>query len=238
MRGVFFIVGLTASGKSELAADVAHQIGAEIVNADAFQIYAGLDILSAKPDAATLAQAPHHLIGAMSILEEMNAEKFRRAAARAIAEIHEREKTAIVVGGSGLYVKALTHRLHRDWKKIHVDPAGVFVVRDRQELYDRINRRVAAMFERGVIEEVRAAGAIGTTASKMIGFREIRQLLEGKISLLHCIAAIQQATRRYSKRQLTWFRHQTNFPALNLSALTHNKAVQWIRSRALSRAAG
>ena len=80
------------------------------------------------------------------------------------------------------------------------------------------------MFERGVIEEVRAAGATGATASQMIGLREIRELLDGKISLLQCIAEIQQATRRYAKRQLTWFRRQTNFSPLNLSLLTHNEA--------------
>src|SRR5258708_330943 len=111
MRDVFFIVGRTATGKSEIAADVARELGAEIVSADAFQIYRALDLLTAKPDAATLAKVPHHLIGRMSILEEMNAEKFRKLALQAISEIHSRGKRAIVVGGSGLYVKALTHGL-------------------------------------------------------------------------------------------------------------------------------
>ena len=69
------------------------------------------------------------------------------------------------------------------------------------------------MFERGVIEEVRAAGTTSATASQMIGLREIRELLAGKKSLPQCIAEIQQATRRYAKRQLTWFRRQTNFVA-------------------------
>ena len=92
------------------------------------------------------------------------------------------------------------------------DPAtGVFLFRDRQELYERINQRVEMMFERGVIEEVRTAGEISQTASQMIGLREIRELLAGKKSIPQCIAEIQQATRRYAKRQLTWFRRQTNF---------------------------
>src|SRR2546426_8147151 len=103
MRGVFFIVGPTATGKSEIAADVARELGAEIVSADAFQIYRGLDLLTAKPNAATLAKTPHHLIGTMSILEEMNAEKFRRRALQVISEIHSRANSVIVVGGSGLY---------------------------------------------------------------------------------------------------------------------------------------
>jgi tRNA dimethylallyltransferase len=105
-----------------------------------------------------------------------------------------------------------------------IPATGVFVYRDREELYQRINQRVEAMFEYGVIEEVRTTGAMGATASQMIGFREIRELLDGKISLLQCIAEIQQATRRYAKRQLTWFRRQTNFSPLNLSLLSHNEA--------------
>jgi tRNA dimethylallyltransferase len=109
---------------------------------------------------------------------------------------------------------------------------GIFVFRDREELYARIDQRVKAMFENGVIEEVRAAGEVNATASQMIGFREIRQLLKGPAdagSISQCIAAIQQATRRYAKRQLTWFRRQTNFSALNLSLLTHNEAMILLR---------
>jgi len=306
MTRTFFIVGPTATGKSEFAADVAHEIGAEIISADAFQIYRGLDLLTAKPDRATLAKASHHLIGTTPLHEEMNAEKYRRAASRAIDEILSRGKAVIVVGGSGLYIKALTHGLavlpqvdpklranlnalsidELRWQLADLDPetarkininnrrrllraveiclttgkpvsaqrgqwavaaslceargtgvmagppdaseseaaTGVFVFRDREELYGRINQRVEAMFENGVIEEVRAAGSVGSTASQMIGLREIQQLLEGKMSILQCVAAIQQATRRYAKRQLTWFRRQTNFESLNLSLLSHNEA--------------
>lgn len=285
MKNVFFIVGPTACGKSELAADVACELNAEIVSADAFQIYRGLDLLSAKPDPATLAKVPHHLIGTVPVSEEMTAEKFRQLAVGAIAEIHSRGKMAILVGGSGLYIKALTHGLSRapaadsdlraqlnelslddlqkklrrldpntavDFKNrrrvvraleislLSGEPAsaqrrewddnigtdGVFVFRDRDDLYQRINRRVENMFEAGVVEEVRRAGAMSETASRMIGFREIRELLERPAagSAQQCVAAIQQATRRYAKRQLTWFRQQTNFQPLNLSLLTTNEA--------------
>lgn len=296
MRRAFFIVGPTATGKSELAADVACESGAEIVSADAFQIYRGLDLLTAKPDDSILAKAAHHLIGTMALSEEMNAEKYRRAASRAVEEINSRGNLAMVVGGSGLYIRALTHGLaslpdvdpklreqlramiidqlrvrlaeldRETARKIDVNnrrrlvraleiclltgrpasevvagggdsgrlgsptPAtGVFVYRDREELYARINERVEAMFEQGVIEEVRATGATGATASQMIGLREIRELLDGKISLSQCIAEMQQATRRYAKRQLTWFRRQTNFLPLNLSLLTHNEAKILLR---------
>jgi tRNA dimethylallyltransferase len=318
----FFIVGPTATGKSEIAADVAREVGGEIVSADAFQIYRGLDLLTAKPDRSILAKAPHHLIGTIPLSEEMNAEKFRRTATGAIEEIVLRGKFAIVVGGSGLYIKTLTHGLaplpQSDQKlrdKLNamsldqlvsqlarVDPeamqridaknrrrlvralevclgtgkpfsqaftastavpegtdlgfprdvgprlappatgtestlpaAGVFVFRDREELYERINQRVEIIFERGAIDEVRAAGVTSGTASQMIGLGEIRELIAGKKSSTQCIAEIQQATRRYAKRQLTWFRRQTNFAPLNLSILTHHEAVKWISLRMQSK---
>src|SRR2546430_17378634 len=103
MRRAFFIVGPTATGKSELAADVAHDLGAEIVSADAFQIYRGLELLTAKPDASTLPKVPQHLIGTAPLNEEMNAEKYRCAATRAIDEINLRRKTTTVAGGIGRY---------------------------------------------------------------------------------------------------------------------------------------
>jgi tRNA dimethylallyltransferase len=113
-------------------------------------------------------------------------------------------------------------------KKAATASPGVFLFRDRAELYARINRRVEAMFDNGVIDEVSAAGAMSLTAVKMIGLCEIREFLEGKMSLQQCVAQIQRATRRYAKRQLTWFRRQTKFKPLNLSLLTHQEAVEWI----------
>src|SRR5437868_14440108 len=98
MTRVFFIVGPTATGKSELAAELAHDVDAEIVNADAFQIYRGLDLLTAKPDRATRERAPHHLIGTMSIREEMNALQVRRLAAATLARIHSRQQIAFRLG--------------------------------------------------------------------------------------------------------------------------------------------
>jgi tRNA dimethylallyltransferase len=314
VKRVFFIVGPTATGKSEIAAEVARKLDAEIVSADAFQIYRGLDLLTAKPDQATLAKAPHHLIGMVPLSDEMNVERYREAAERTIRDIHARGKLAIVVGGSGLYVKALTHGLAKlpganpklrqtlehatidelfrslstldpagaqqidrqnkqrliravevclltgkpfsaqrtDWKQASVAAAvtggrgehaakpnplppgtaaatpGVLICRDRAELYARINRRVEQMFEADVLDEVREVNNVGSTAEKMLGLQEIRALIGGEISQAECVARIQQATRRYAKRQLTWFQRQTNFPALNLSAHGSSEAIDLI----------
>jgi tRNA dimethylallyltransferase len=314
MKRVFFIVGPTATGKSEIAAEIASRVDAEIINADAFQIYRGLDLLTAKPDQATLAKAPHHLLSAVPLSEEMNVEKFRVAAVETIRDIHSRGKPAIIAGGSGLYLKALTHGLSQlpaaDAKLraqlsalsldellrqlIDLDPAtarkidvknrrrvtraleicllsgapaseqrgqwavavslcearrgqgitredsashseaatGVFLFRERGELYERIDRRVEKMFADGVIEELRALPDLGSTAEKALGLREIRALLAGQISEPDCIAKIQQATRRYAKRQLTWFQRQDNFEPLNLSSHGFPEAIELIAQNA------
>jgi tRNA dimethylallyltransferase len=320
MTRVFFIVGPTAVGKSELAAEVAQRLGAEIVSADAFQIYRGLDLLTAKPDQATMAKAPHHLIGAVPLSEEMNAEKYRAAAEESIREIHARGEHVIVVGGSGLYIKALTHGLAtlppanrklRDameqatieelFRSLSaLDPAGaqqidrqnrrrlvralevcllsgkpfsaqrtqwyhppavvaaavtggrgedaakpnplppataaattgVLIYRDRAELYARINQRVEEMFASGVVDEVRALNQMSATAEKTLGLSEIRAMIAGEISQPECIAKIQQATRRYAKRQLTWFQRQSNFSALNVSQHGSSEAIDLISQNA------
>ncbi|MDQ3546281.1 MAG: tRNA (adenosine(37)-N6)-dimethylallyltransferase MiaA [Verrucomicrobiota bacterium] len=291
LKGAFFIVGPTASGKSELAADVAARCGAEVVSADAFQIYRGLPLLTAQPDEATLRKARHHLVETVSPEEEMSAARFRELALNALRDIHGRGKLAIVAGGSGLYLKALTHGLaplpavdqklraeldalsleelqarllavdplgaetidrknkrrlvraleifaqtrrpaseqRQEWSQEVSDLQGVFVFRERPELYARIDRRVEEMFRNGVTDEVARLGEVSVTAAKTLGLEEIRHLLEGKVSQEECVAAIQLATRRYAKRQLTWFRRQPSLESLNLSSLKdHAAAVDWI----------
>ena len=321
MTRTFFIVGPTATGKSEIGGGRGARNRRGNCQRGRVSNLSWARPAYGETGVATLAKAPHHLIGTVPLTEEMNAEKYRRAAMRAIEEINSRGNLAIVVGGSGLYIKALTHglaplpesdpelreklnamslddlrsqlvearsrngakrsisktadascglwrfvlltgkpasralacarrqpgggpvRRWAIWRSLlrtaagsSIPATGVFVFRDRQELYERINQRVEMMFERGVIEEVRTAGTMSATASQMIGLREIRELLAGKKSIPQCIAEIQQATRRYAKRQLTWFRRQTNFLPLNLSFLTHNEAAKWISLRILSEA--
>ena len=110
----FYLLGPTAIGKSELAVQLAERIGGEIVGADAFQIYEGLDILSAKPSAALRARVPHHLIGEVPLSRSFDVAAYRTAALERIADIAGRGAIPIICGGAGLYARALTHGLSDD----------------------------------------------------------------------------------------------------------------------------
>jgi len=254
-----------------------------------------LDVLTAKPDAEAQRRVRHHVLSQISLFETMSAASFRELARAALSDVHSRKKNAIVVGGSGLYLKAITHgfdqvpppdpkmreelnrlpqkELAERLQKLSPELAartdlknprrvirtieiaasvipsrivatdavceprsapaatatnGVLLLRDRDDLYQRINERVNAMFRDGVEEEVRALQDIGQTAASALGLKEIRALIAGQISREECIAKIQQATRRYAKRQLTWFRHQTTFSQLNLTPFSHREAVHAI----------
>jgi tRNA dimethylallyltransferase len=277
--------------------EIAGRCGAEIVGADAFQVYAGLDVLTAKPSPALLARVPHHLVGEIPLARSFDVGQYREVALEHVRQIEGRGKRALVVGGTGLYIRALTHglsdlpqgdpalreeldaltlpelqaryaaldpqgyeridrqnrrrllraievsllarvpfsTLRADWRGEPQTPAGAGVLldRDRAELYRRIDARVARMFEQGVVEEVRAAEA-GPTAAHAIGYAEIRDLLAGKMDMAACIAAIRQRTRRYAKRQLTWFRRENIFFTLNLTGKPQTEAADLVVARLTS----
>ena len=283
----FLLLGPTAVGKSDLAVAIAERCDGEIVSADAFQVYAGLDILTAKPSAELRARVPHHLIGEVPLSESWDVAQWLEAARLRIADIHTRDHIAIVCGGTGLYIRALTRGLaempaaspalraelsalpladlqrrlaaldpegtrHIDlqnprrvlralevclltgrpfssfrdqWNAAPTGWRGIVLTRDRGELYARIDHRTGEMFTAGVVEEVRATGDVGPTASQTLGLREIRAHLASEITRAECIAAIQQATRRYAKRQLTWFRREADFRNVNLSPITDLQAL-------------
>ena len=291
LQGCLFIAGPTAVGKTEVALRVAERLDGEIVGADAFQVYERLDILTAKPPGEALARVPHHLVATVPLSEAFNVARWLEAALAAIAGIRERGKTPIIVGGTGLYLRALVrglaevppsdetlreelsaqpleallHRLEtldpaaaasvdrknprrvvralevclltgrpfssfrEEWGNTPPHLPAVLLVRDREELYERIDRRAAEMFAEGAVEEVRStlairgaanAGGIGPTAQQVIGWKEINALLRGECTQAECIDAIRQATRRYAKRQLTWFRRETMFQPVSLSPIS------------------
>ncbi len=274
------VAGPTGVGKSLFAVELANRLGGEILGTDAYQVYSGLEILTAQPEPALLQQVPHHLIGCLPPAEPFDAARFRRRAMETMEEIQSRGHLPILTGGSGLYVKALTHglaelppadpdlraelsalsatellrrldeleptaaqkldrqnprrvlraleiRLQTDrplaetlgqWESRDTPGyRGLLLVRERAELDQRIADNVQEMFRRGVVEEVRLLPEIGPTAAMTIGLRKIQAHLRGEISEEECIAAITLDTRRYAKRQLTWFRNQFNFSIIDLT---------------------
>jgi tRNA dimethylallyltransferase len=277
----FFITGPTASGKSAIAIALAEQVGGEIVNADAFQLYHGLDLLTAKPSQADRARVPHHLYAAVPPTEHCDAQRYRELALPVIAEISARGKLPIIVGGSGLYIKALSHgladlprgdaalraelnaltleamvaqllsldpqagenvplanpryvqraleiclltgqpqsALRQNFAQTEPAGEGVLLQWARETLYDRTDRRVHDMLSAGLLDEIRSYNSSQTADpttpwqpqfpfEKAIGLKEMQAHLAGQHSLADAISAMQQATRRYAKRQSTWFKRE------------------------------
>lgn len=280
MPDPFFLTGPTASGKSAVAVLLAERIGGEIVNADAFQLYEGMDLLTAKPGAEERARVPHHLYDVVPAGEACDAQRYRELALPVLADIAARGRRPILVGGSGLYLKALSHGLAdlppanpalraelatlsleaKQARLLELDPeaavnvplanpryvdraleiclltgrpqsqlrntfavtrplgSGVTLDLPRAELHERIHRRLEAMVNAGLLDEVRTLGEVGPTAARAIGLRELRAHLGGEMTLAEALEAMEQATRRYAKRQLTWFRRETWLQSICLPA--------------------
>jgi tRNA dimethylallyltransferase len=286
---IWLIAGPTASGKSRLALALAQIVGADIVGADSVQLYADLPILTARPTREEMMRAPHHLFGIADAAESWSVGRWLDAARAALADIARWRRPAIVVGGTGLYFRALTQGLADippvprsviDRLSAEAGAAGELALRprlarldpeaearisrgDRQRLlralavaehtgrplsawqadtqpvlareawravvlepprealYAAADARLATMFESGAIEEVRALAARrldpALPAMKAVGVREIIDFLEGRVSREDALERARQETRRYAKRQLTWFRNQTpDWPRLGV----------------------
>ena len=273
------ILGPTGSGKTALSLELATRFHGEIVNCDSVAIYREFRIGTAKPTAEEQARTPHHLLDEVEPTGFTTAGEYARKARKVIQEIRERGGLPIVVGGTGLYLRALLdglfpgpersealretlraraiqkgpHHLHRILRrmdpkaagKIHANDApkliraievslsakqpmsqqwergrdalrGFSILRigldpGRTLLYERINRRVEAMFEAGLVEEtkdLREKYGAAARPLETIGYKQAVQLLRGELDLKQTIAAVQQAHRNYAKRQMTWFRRE------------------------------
>jgi tRNA dimethylallyltransferase len=281
MARVWLIAGPTASGKSALALRWAETTGAEIINADSMQLYAGLRVLTARPSAEEDARARHHLYGVADAAETWSVGAWLRAATKALADIADRGRPAIVVGGTGLYFSALTQglaevpaipddvradvrerleRLGEDafrqaLAQADAEAAARIAPGDRQRLaramevatatgrsltawqasttpllaegayralvldpprdalYARCDARLGTMAAGGGLDEVRALMARrldpALPAMKALGVREFARHLAGELTLDQALSLARQETRRYAKRQITWFRNQT-----------------------------
>ena len=275
------IAGPTASGKSALALELAEKLGGVIVNADSMQVYSHFRIITARPTPAEEARVPHFLYGHVDEAENYSVGRWCRDVGAVLADIATQGRVAILVGGTGLYFKALTSGLaavppipadirahvrgrlesggvaplyaelterdpatalrlmpndrsrisralevmlatrrslsdwHRDGMPALLDPARaakVFLTCERGELVARIEKRFAAMLGAGALDEVRelAARNLDPTlpAMKAHGVPWLIRHLKGEISLDEAAAGGVMDTRRYAKRQVTWFRNQ------------------------------
>lgn len=274
------LIGPTASGKTDLALEIARRFPVEIVSLDSAQVFIGMDIGTAKPDRATLARFPHHLIDLITPEERYSAARFRADALRAMHEIAVRGRVPLLVGGTMLYYKALVEGLAelpeadpalragieaeaaaRGWPALHaelarLDPAtaarlapndsqriqrALEVLRltgrpladllqrqetaalpfrlmtialatpERKILHERIARRFHAMLDAGLVGEVETLRARyrldGSLPSmRCVGYRQVWEMLEGRIPAAELAARGIYATRQFAKRQLTWLR--------------------------------
>jgi tRNA dimethylallyltransferase len=277
---IWLIAGPTASGKSTLALRLAQASGAEIVNADSMQLYADLRVVTARPSVEEEARAPHHLFGTVDAADGWSVGRWLRAVTATLDEIAARDRPVVVVGGTGLYFRALTQglaeipqvpaevrrqaqadydmmgessfrgrlgaydptaalriapgdrqRLVRAWEVFAAtdtpltdwqstgEPAlapgtwrALALEPPREALYARCDARLAAMVEAGALEEVAALAARNLDPAlpimKAVGVREFTAHLRGETALPEALAAAQQQTRNYAKRQTTWMRGQ------------------------------
>ncbi|NOY23971.1 MAG: tRNA (adenosine(37)-N6)-dimethylallyltransferase MiaA [Acidobacteria bacterium] len=281
MKHVVVITGPTATGKSKTAMQLALNLNGEIVNADSMQVYRGMDIGTAKPSEADRQAVPHHLYDICDPGERFSAGSYLARAEKIIRDILSREKLPIVVGGTGLYSRALLTgffdqpeldptvedclltsynqagleylyrmlqkvdgifsrgispkdkqriirglsfyfstgvKLSSMWGKTHsplkdLDFIVVGLTAERSELYEVINQRVDRMIASGLINEVKGLmekyGGKEYHAFKAIGYREMMLVAEGKVSMEDAVERIKRNTRRFAKRQFTWFKGQT-----------------------------
>jgi tRNA dimethylallyltransferase len=276
---ILIVAGPTASGKSALALALAEELRGTVINADSMQVYRDLPILTAQPNAAARARAPHRLYGEIDAAEGFSAGAWRERAVAEIAASRAASRVPILVGGTGLYFRALldglaptppipaearnaaralhvelgpaafhdrlraldseaaarlhpgdTQRLLRayevatatgrtlgDWQRGQASArdfsaAAILLLPPREPLYAACDGRFLNMLALGAAEEVEALLARdldpSLPAMRALGVRELASWLVGKIDRDAAIAAAQQATRNYAKRQMTWFRHQ------------------------------
>ena len=298
MRTVVAIVGPTASGKSELAALLAHRLGSRVVSVDSMQVYRGMDIGTAKVPPSGRQELD--MVDVCDLTCDYSVELFQSQARACVDALLAAGRTPVLCGGTGLYLDAVidemdfaagragdgrreayealaaehgtawlhaqleardpeaaalihpnnvrrviralemadegrsyateNERLHD--REPHYDARIWALVCDRERLYRRIDERVDAMFEAGLVDEVRALAASGLresrTASQAIGYKEVLEALDGQVSMEEARDTIKLRTRRYAKRQLSWIRRDGRARPLDTDVLTTREACDLI----------
>ena len=288
MQKVLVITGPTAVGKSDFGISVAKELDGEIISGDSVQIYRGLDIGSGKITKEEMQGIRHYLIDTKDPFEDYSVAEFQKEARFLIDKIAADNRLPIIVGGTGLYIKAVLYdyefneevikdeeyddlsneeiyeilkkvdpkcldkihinnrkRLIRALNIYHKTNKGISAIKDaqkhemiydaliisltssREELYQRIDKRVDMMFEKGLEKEVETLLKKGLTfehkALSAIGYRQFKDYFEGKITLNEVKELIKRDSRRFAKRQYTWFRHQFKTEWFDIGDL--NKAL-------------
>ena len=287
MNNIICIAGPTASGKTALAVELAKELNGEVVSCDSMQVYKRMDIGTAKPSIDEMQGIVHHMIDVAEPDEDFSVSRYCAMAAPIVEDIVSRGKTAIIAGGTGLYMDSLIQgndfapfpstgvrekleqeaaekgiqtlfdrlsaidpeaagRLHLSDKKRIIRALEVYLetgetitehnrktqllpprftplwlgldFENRADLYERIDRRVGLMLEMGLIDEIQGLLAAGIpekcTALQAIGYKEFVAALNGECTIGEAADLVRQSSRRYAKRQLTWFRR--------------NKAIHWL----------
>ena len=298
---IITVVGATATGKSDLALDLAEHLGGEIINTDSMQFYRGMDIGTAKLPVEERRGIPHHLIDILDVTAEANVQDFQARARTAIADIRNRGYRPILVGGSGLYVRAAVDHmefpgtdpdirarleaeaaadrwsLHQRLRELDPTAAEKITVNDQRRiaralevieltgrafsaqlpdyqeseptihlglsmdrpiLHERIAARVELMWDQGWVDEVRSLLEVGLaegrTASRAIGYAQIRRHLDGELSAAEAKEETIVRTRQFARRQDTWFRRDPRIHWIDGSAADAERN----RARALDILAG
>ena len=277
MNNIICIAGPTASGKTALAVELAKELHGEVVSCDSMQVYKRMDIGTAKPTMEERQGIVHHMLDVAEPWEDFSVSRYCELAGPIVDDIVARGKTAIIAGGTGLYMDSLIKGNEfapfpstgmREKLERQADEEGMEAMRlllrsidpeaeariqdrkrllralevyyetgetitehnrktqqippkytpvwlgldfeDRQTLYDRIDLRVEIMLQQGLVEEIRSLLDSGIpakcTAMQAIGYKEFVDALAGQGSIAEAAAQVQQSSRRYAKRQLTWLR--------------------------------
>lgn len=282
MQDIIVIVGPTGVGKTKLSIELAKKIDAEIINGDSVAIYKNLDIGSAKPTTEERENIPHHLIDIKTVEEDYSVFDYQKDVRKLIDDITSRNKRVIIVGGTGLYIKAALYdydfdegttyneyndlsneqilnkiKEYTDEVDVHINnrkrlirllnkyennetithnkdkllyPTKVIgLTTDRNYLYERINNRVDKMINNGLLEEIKSLKPYYLSSRVLntgIGYKEFYSHLYENKSLEETINEIKQDSRRYAKRQYTFFKHQFNTKWFDVDFNNFNNTIE------------
>lgn len=291
LKGIV-ISGATGVGKTDLSIKLAKRLNADIISADASQVYKFLDIGTAKVTEDEMQGIKHYMIDVVEPDEDYSVGDFEVEVNKILHEKEENAENVILVGGTGLYIRAITdgfsdlptkdEKIRKDLeeksleelqeilkeldlqayneidlnnklrlvraievckitggkfselrvkniKKNNYNFLKVFLTRNREELYGRINKRVDIMIQKGLVEEAKKVyNNYEDSLYKIsaIGYKELFNYFDGKVSLEEAIEDIKRESRRYAKRQMTWFRKEKDYLIYNLSEISEKEIIE------------